>query len=221
MGTSTVTVAYVNPPKEGRKTGSIKTIDGAFYDVYPEKLGLFEHNGIYEIEYSEREYNGRTYRTVTSVAGKGMAPPRQGGGGRNNQYRPTAPQDAERMYVCALLASGIRAGVLDLSTVAVASATNALRAAWAETFGADALRPATDAPVAPQEPQPTGFVDAAAPLIKQIRERQTVAALEAWGTDPLNRTAIAALSPADAQRVRDAYALQLKNINSAGLRMAG
>ena len=31
-------IAYVNPPKPGKKMGSIKTADGEFYNVWPDKL---------------------------------------------------------------------------------------------------------------------------------------------------------------------------------------
>ncbi len=51
---STITPKYVNPPKEGRKTGSVKATDGIYYDVWPESLPQFQPNGVYNVEFTER-----------------------------------------------------------------------------------------------------------------------------------------------------------------------
>jgi hypothetical protein len=67
MNTKTVKVKYVNQPKEGRKTGSIKTADGEYFDVWPDQLPKFKQGSSYEVEYASREYNGKTYHTVKSI----------------------------------------------------------------------------------------------------------------------------------------------------------
>lgn len=67
-----LTVKYVNPPKEGSKRGSIKTIDDEFYGVWPETMHVFEPGQTYDVEYSERTSEGRTYRNVKSARLKSL-----------------------------------------------------------------------------------------------------------------------------------------------------
>jgi hypothetical protein len=67
MPSSTLTVKYVNPPREGSKRGSIKTVDDEFYGVWPENIELFEPGVTYEVQYVERTTNGRTFRNVKSA----------------------------------------------------------------------------------------------------------------------------------------------------------
>ena len=76
MPSATVTVRYVNPPKDGGKRGSIKTVDDEFYGVWPETFHLFEPGRTYRIEYSEKDIGGRTLRNVRKVmlAGSPSAP---------------------------------------------------------------------------------------------------------------------------------------------------
>src|SRR5437016_13153417 len=68
MPKETVTIAYVNQPKEGKKMGSIKTANGQYFNVYPDKLNLFEVGQTYAIEYDSREFQGKMYHNVKSVS---------------------------------------------------------------------------------------------------------------------------------------------------------
>src|SRR5437016_10598295 len=68
MPKETVTIAYVNQPKEGKKMGSIKTTNGQYFNVYLDKLGLFGVGQTYEIEYGSREFQGKMYHNVKSVS---------------------------------------------------------------------------------------------------------------------------------------------------------
>jgi hypothetical protein len=70
MPTGTITVKYVNPPKAGKKKGTIKSADGQMFGVWADKLGEFTPDMIYEIEYSEEAWNGQTYRTITKATPK-------------------------------------------------------------------------------------------------------------------------------------------------------
>ena len=63
-----IKVEYVNKAKEGKKMATIKTEDGRYFEVYPEKLDAFKSGGEYAIEYKSRDFNGKTYHTVTDVA---------------------------------------------------------------------------------------------------------------------------------------------------------
>ena len=61
MQTATIQVAYVNPPKPGKKQGSVKDAEGNIYGVWPDKLHLFEPGNVYTIEYTSRDFNGQQY----------------------------------------------------------------------------------------------------------------------------------------------------------------
>lgn len=138
MSTATITVKYVNAPKEGKKKGTIKTVDGQMYGVWADKLSSFQPNGVYEIEYTSEEWNGQTYHTVKSATSKGSAPPtafgRRPGG---NTYRETSLRDAERMFVCSILNAFIQAGQVKSEPGVIEQHINMLRDVWHETFGAD------------------------------------------------------------------------------------
>jgi hypothetical protein len=141
MPTATVTVRWVNQPKEGRKLGSIKTDDNQLFGVWPETLGEFKPNGIYEIEYTERHFDdGKIYKTVKTVAPKGMAPPRPAGN-RFSGPRETSMKDAERMFVCSLLNAAIQSGKVEFSGAKLEAAVNGLRSVWANTFAAEPKPP--------------------------------------------------------------------------------
>lgn len=136
MQTTTIEIAYVNPPKEGRKTGSVKTKEGQYYDVWPNMLAQFKEGCTYTVEYTERDFKGTMYRTVQKIlpATPGTATKAPATNGGYYQPRPTAPQDAERMFVCALLVAFIRAGKIEGGGQLVPS-INLIREAWKKTLG--------------------------------------------------------------------------------------
>lgn len=137
MPKATITIAFVNPPKEGAKSGTLKTKNNEIYGCWPDKLGHFAVGKTYEVEYTEREHNGKTYKNVTH--GKEVQPPAQttgtgNGGGYTRQ--PTSPVDAERMFVCGAINAAIQGGHLPIEGGAVEGAVNAMRQVWEKTFGA-------------------------------------------------------------------------------------
>jgi hypothetical protein len=146
MGTTTLTVKLINPPgSTGR--GSIVGTDDQRLGIFPEKVGLFEVGKTYEIEYTETDRGGKTLRNVKSakqIAGaspqgqQGQQPAATNGNGHGNgggYYRPTSPEDSERMFVCATLTALIKAGEVKNDKAQLFHTTNMLRALWQHTFG--------------------------------------------------------------------------------------
>jgi hypothetical protein len=88
MTTERVTVQYINEPKPGRKTGSIKTTDGRYFDVWPNLLPQFQKGKSYEIETESREYNSKTYVTAKRIISNGA-----GSGPSNGSSDQPAPND--------------------------------------------------------------------------------------------------------------------------------
>lgn len=142
MATATVTVQYVNQPKEGQRKGSIKTTDGSYYGVWPDKLGLFTKGGTYQIEFTETvSDSGKVFRDFKQMVGAptqgGYSGPRRGSNGGN--YRPTAPQDAERMFVCSILNAFAQSDTDVRLDEGLVDHVNTLRHVWQETFGQDVV----------------------------------------------------------------------------------
>ena len=149
MGTTTLTVKYINPPKPGSQRGSIKGTDGTTLGVFPDKMKLFEIGQTYTVEFTDGQYQNVRSAKPQFVSGayRGEAPapgtptpalPHKGGGAPNNTYRETCPADAERMFTCAVLTAFIKAGELKNDKQALWDTTNMLRQLWHHSFGTGA-----------------------------------------------------------------------------------
>ena len=152
MNEITITVQYVNQPKPGRKTGTIKTTGGQYYNVWPDKLHLFQPGGTYKVTYESREHEGVTYNTVKGAeiiaVGPQAAPVQSPAPTQQASQAAPAPQiqapepfnravdpTPERIYVCGITNAWVRAHPTDFNAVNLIAVTNAARQAWAETFG--------------------------------------------------------------------------------------
>jgi hypothetical protein len=135
MPSATIDVQYVNDPRPGMKSGSVKTRDGVYYGVKPAMLGLFKPNNHYEIQYESMVSKGKTYHNVVSVkpaaeqAGGGAPAPRSSGG-----YQ-TDDKTAERIFVCGAINAAISSNQLVVQTTDLIQAVNSLRDAWRQTLG--------------------------------------------------------------------------------------
>ena len=145
MATATVTVAFVNQPKPGKKRGSIKSTDNVYYQVNPAMLSSFAQGGQYEIVYETQEFNGMSFHVVQS-AKQTVAPPPKAANG-SNTYRETSAKDAKRMWETAVMRAFIQQGQVQLSEEAILEAARSIRGAANKIF--DAPKPA---PAEPQEP---------------------------------------------------------------------
>lgn len=204
MPNASITVAYVNPPKEGQRSGSVKTRDGAYYTVAPDKLSQFQKNGIYDIEYTEETgRDGRVWKTITTATKKGEAPATSGGA-RGGGMRETSPTDAERMFVCSMVNAAVSSGKIEFSAVAIAEAVNYMRQVWGGTFGQ--TKPTAT---------PSNSIAIAEGLIEGIRLFRESKDLMAWASKPAFKALIALCTEADAATVRDEFGKQLKALLTA------
>ncbi len=144
--TARITVSFINQPKPGKTNGTIKTKDDQLYGVKPDMLALFEQKKTYDIEFSSREFNGQTYKTVTSVKKVEDAPAASanGAGTSYGRYGATDDKTAERIFVCGGLNAAIEGGHVDLNTEHLTNLVNIFRLVWDDTFGKDG-KPAKNA----------------------------------------------------------------------------
>ena len=105
--TETIKVAYVNEPQAGKKQGTIKTEDGRYFGVYPDKLNQFQVGNTYEIEYSSRQWNGKTLHSVTGVKSSSTSQSTNG----NGAQAPTSGDDIRWGNAKNVAAQLIRAGI--------------------------------------------------------------------------------------------------------------
>jgi hypothetical protein len=133
MGQARITVKYVNAVKPGKKNGSIKGTDEDIYGVPPHMLANFQQGATYTIDYSERVFNGQTYKTVTTSQMVSAAPTEGSGGGK---YAPVGDATAERIFVCGALNAAISGGHVELSDATLSNVVNVLRSVWSHTLGA-------------------------------------------------------------------------------------
>ena len=113
MGTATVTVQYVNLPKEGKKQGSIKGADGTSYGVWANHIGNYKQGATYSIEYEERDYNGKTYRTVKDATLQAPAASHAGNGGANG------PDKDKLIFVTGVVGRAMGSGSFQATDVKV------------------------------------------------------------------------------------------------------
>lgn len=152
MSTATVTPDFVNQPRKNPKFGSIKVGD-TYYSVPVSMLSQFQPKQPYIITYETSDAGYHNVKTVKPAGGSASLSTIQGG-----KYGATDDVTAERIFCCGALNAFITAGKIEPSAEAVRKATDALRTAWRQTFGAPAAK-ATSAPAQTQVVQPDEPMD--------------------------------------------------------------
>ena len=157
----TGTVHHIAAAPASNRSGKIKLDSGQILSAFPDKLVLVEEGGTYGFGCTVTPKGGVNYHDVKAVkpieaaperkperparslsaAGAAAAEPQrqvpQQNGNGNGYYRPTAPRDAERMFVCSVLNAFIQTGRIADDVATLTTAVKNLRLVWADTFGAD------------------------------------------------------------------------------------
>lgn len=150
MPSATINVKYVNQPQVGKKMGTVKTDTGEYYSVQPAMLGQFLPNGAYTVEYTERMWQGKPYRTVQSITAAAAPTPSTSHGGGSYGGGRWSPEKEEQVFVTALLKSFIEAGKIEPSGEQLTKAIAIMRSVYAGTFGTKtAQAPKTQASAPP------------------------------------------------------------------------
>jgi hypothetical protein len=132
MNTATIEVKATRPPKEGKKLHVVETTDDAVYMAWPNQIGLLRPGKTYEIQFSEDEFNGRTYKKIAKVKPaeqKQSSTPQQNGSGP----KPDA-SNAEHDFVARTLAALIQACAVKVDRDGLASAVRMLRTVYRDTM---------------------------------------------------------------------------------------
>lgn len=151
MPTEQVTIAYVNPPKPGAKKGSIKTQDGRYFSVWPDKLGGFSKGMSCTIDYDisttddgRQFYNLKNAFSALGVPiGGPMAPSANKGG------TPGPNTKSEEMFVMGVMGRCHQGtGKLPDAAILAQEAENLLLA-WRKAFAPKPVAPPQAAVQAP------------------------------------------------------------------------
>ena len=157
MQTATVEVKYVNPPKDGKQYGSIKTASNDMWPVKADRIRDFEAGNTYELAWTEANNGFKNIIGVKRIVPQaqpqpgqfeqfdarqpairnGAAPAAKPAAAAKEYYRPTAPRDSERMFVCAIAGHWIDTGRVDMTEDAMVDLVRSLRTVYARTFGTD------------------------------------------------------------------------------------
>jgi hypothetical protein len=97
---TTIEVASIHPAPAGKKLAKVMTTGAESYGIWPDKMAGLKVGGLYAIEFSENEFNGRTYRKITKAE-----PVANGGNGHApaSATPATKPNEAEGQFVREIL----------------------------------------------------------------------------------------------------------------------
>lgn len=134
MQTQTVSVAYVNPPKNPKGPGSIKDTEGRYWKVWPKDTPLdrFVVGQSYDVAFETEQYQGKDQYIVKTATPRGAPVQSQA----QTPRQPTAPSDGRRMFICSIVNAYIQAGKLDLRSDSLVNAINVVGSAYDQTLGA-------------------------------------------------------------------------------------
>jgi len=120
-----IEIDEIHPPKPGGKMSKIVAA-GERFDIWPDKLDGVAVGQRYEVEVKDREFNGRTFRSIAKIApaAKAEAPAPAA------TSAAAAATAGEAEYVGRVLAALIAAGAVDKQSIAAATAW--LRKTWRE-----------------------------------------------------------------------------------------
>jgi hypothetical protein len=136
--TATIEVKYVNPPKNNPKASwSIKDALGAYWGFYPEKVGKPSPGDTITVEWSESNYQGKTYKNIEKILTVGTAPDSNSSAPASSP-RPAQQDDRtpERIFVCGIINAAIHSGALQpFNAGDIAAVGQAAQEAYAQLFG--------------------------------------------------------------------------------------
>lgn len=132
MNAAIIKVKFADPAKAGKKQATIKTEDGQIFGVWPDKFGLLRPGQTYTIEFSEREYQGKTFRTITKCAPAAVVeePPSS----LAQQSQRSSPSNYEAEFVARILAASIQACAVGHTEQSLIAEVRMLRSVYRQTL---------------------------------------------------------------------------------------
>jgi hypothetical protein len=125
-----IEVSEIHPPRIGGKVSKIVAADGQHYEIWPDKLAGIAVGKRYDVEIAERQYNGRTIKSIQKIT------PAPAPDGKSETYRHEAGNlsshaslsSGEAEYIGRVLAALIMKGEVTVNQVP--AYTMRLREVW-------------------------------------------------------------------------------------------
>lgn len=132
-----VEVRYADPPRDGKKQATIKTPAGDIYGMKPEMLGLFQRGRRYRIDYTERDFKGKTYRTIVKTEPDERSDDRTASAPGQRSPDPTsnASTPSEFEFVTRLLSAYVQCCGVGRTIEELAERGRMLREVYGRIFG--------------------------------------------------------------------------------------
>jgi hypothetical protein len=132
MNAAVIKIKYANPPKDGKKQASVRTEDNQIFGVWPDKFGLLQPGRTYQVEYKERVFEGKTYRTIVKCEPvKDVEEPPSG---LAQSSQRSSQKDGEVEFVARLLAASISACAVAHKEESLIAEARMLRSVYREAF---------------------------------------------------------------------------------------
>jgi hypothetical protein len=132
MNAAVIKIKYADPPKDGRKQATVKTEDNQIFGVWPKEFGLFQPGRIYRVEFSEREWKGKTFKTITKC--EPVLDVEETPSGLAQQSQRSSQKDAETEFVARLMAASISACAVGHKPENLIAEALMLRSVYREAF---------------------------------------------------------------------------------------
>ena len=141
MPVAEITCQFVNPPKPGKRNGSIKSAEGDYYWGSQATIAEFRQGEVCKIEYTTKpKEGGGEWRTIVKkIGGAPTVPP-----GFQTPRQRTNPTDSKQIFVTACLKEFIGVGKVDANSASVVAAGNMLKNAYETLFGTPAKQETQD-----------------------------------------------------------------------------
>ena len=127
VNAAVIKIKYADPARPGRKQATIKTEDNQIFGVWPKEFGLFQPGKTYKVEFSERAFNGKTYRTISKcepLPDEPTQPAAKAGDG----------SISEAEFITRLLEAAIKCGGVVHSESSMIAEIKLLRSVYRQTF---------------------------------------------------------------------------------------
>jgi len=132
MTAAVIKIKYANPPKEGKKQATVKTDDNQIFGVWPKEFGLLRPGQTYKVEFSERAFNGKTYRTITRC--EPVSDVEEPPSGLAQQSQRSSQSNGEQEFVARVLAASIQACCVSHTQEALTAEAKMLRSVYRQVF---------------------------------------------------------------------------------------
>ena len=140
MTQAVITVAGIAPPGQGKKQGKVTDTVGGVWNVWADKLNLFNIGATYAITYEENEFKGQRFFVIKTATPQGTMPGMQQRAPSTHPNPPGIPPTTakdEMIFVCGALNNALanpNIQPFSVNTTEMVAFINLVRQCWRLTL---------------------------------------------------------------------------------------